>query len=306
MVNFIIPGFYENYNINTQLLTLLQEQPQWFYPDVAVSCVYGTFPFWIWDGGRVFDTYKHATFEEIEKIIDIYNNKFKIPLRLICTNPVVKEENYYNRFANLCLSLCHNGFNEITINNQGLENYIRENYPNYKFISSTTKCITSNEQLIEELNNPNYFMVCLDYNLNHNKKLLESLDQDTKDKCEFLCNAICPPNCPNRKQHYNLNGYFSLNYGRKYSTPGCGITAPTFAKETREYRNNITREELYNYYVKNNFSYFKIEGRTLPTLEVILNYVYYMVKPEYSDQVISLLTDYTFDFKDKMYYQHIL
>ena len=296
MVNFIIPGFYENYNLNKQLLELLKIHPEMFYDNINISCIYGVFPFCFLVGGRIFNEYRHATLEEIETIVSTFNQNFKIPLRIICTNPVVQKENFKNRFVNLVLSYCENDLNEITINNQELEAYIRNTYPKYKIISSTTKCITNTDKFLEEINNDKYYMVCLDYNLNHNWKMLERIPKEQKDKCEFLCNAICAPACPNRKLHYDLNGYFSLSYGKRYSTPGCSISDGTVAVKTRNYSNNITPDELYNKYVPMGFSYFKIEGRTLPPLEVILNYSYYMVKPEYHDTFISLM------LKDNQYF----
>lgn len=295
MVNFIIPGFYENYNLNVMTLDLLQKQKNWFYDGVNISCIYGTFPFWIWDGGRIFNTYSHADQDQINKIIHTFNDDYKVPLRLICTNPIVQEENYYNRFANLCLELCNNGMNEITVNNTGLEEYIRTNYDTFKYVSSTTKCISNSELFFEEIKNDKYFMICLDYNLNHNWKILDNLPEEYKKKCEFLCNAICPPACPNRKDHYNLNGYFSLSYGKVYSTPGCGISNSTISVSTRNFKNNITNEELYNVYVPKGFEYFKIEGRTLPLYEVAMNYAYYMIKPEYRDMYLYEVMSFYFD-----------
>ena len=93
------------------------------------------------------------------------------------------------------------------------------------------------------------------------------------------------------KDHYNLNGYFSLSYGKVYSTPGCGISNSTISVSTRNFKNNITNEELYNVYVPKGFEYFKIEGRTLPSVESAANYCYYMVKPEYHDEVLLKLCE---------------
>jgi len=38
--------------------------------------------------------------------------------------------------------ICENELNEIVINSPILEDYLRDKYPKYKFISSTTKCLT--------------------------------------------------------------------------------------------------------------------------------------------------------------------
>lgn len=303
MINFIIPGFYENFVINKQLLILMKDYPHFFRDDIQISAIYGVFPFNIFDGGRIFRQYRQATIEEIEQIRYIFNDQFNIPIRQVCTNPVVEPKNYKNHFANLCLSICENEKNEIITNNDGLKEYIKNRYPKYTFISSTTKCLNKVEDFKHELNNPDYKMICLDYNLNHNWKMLEALTPEEKNKCEFLCNAICPPGCPERKLHYKFNGLFHLGYGEDYRMCQCGVSNVTISKEVRDYHNNITPDELYNKYAPMGFKYFKLEGRTLPHLEMALNYAYYMVKPEYQDEVVLSLCKRSDDFDIKMFTQ---
>ena len=115
MVNFIIPSFYEHFDINKKLLMLKKNQPLWFYDNINIESIYGVFPYWILDGGRIFVNYKRqATYEEITTIIKTFKN---LSIRLICTNPVLDEKNFNNHFINLCLNLCENENNGIVINN---------------------------------------------------------------------------------------------------------------------------------------------------------------------------------------------
>ena len=86
-------------------------------------------------------------------------------------------------------------------------------------------------------------MVCLDYNLNHNKKLL-NFSLEEKEKTEFLCNAICPPACPYRKEHYKLNSFFSLTYGIPYNIQNCSIKYNTVEFEQINSSNYITLEQI--------------------------------------------------------------
>ena len=37
------------------------------------------------------------------------------------------------------------------------------------------------------------------------------------------------------------------------------------------------------------FEQFKLEGRTLNPIELALNYIYYLIKPEYKDEALNLL-----------------
>ena len=206
---------------------------------------------------------------------------------MVFTNTELKEKDYYNRFCNEILNICADKNTDIVINNEGLKNYIHNIYPSYNFISSTTKCL--NEQDLKEELNKDYKMVCLDYNLNKNKTMLESLNKKQRSKCEFLVNAICNPACPYRKNHYRLNSIFYLNYGKEYKMDGCniiyGILHPTMINS----KNNLTIEEIKNYYIPNNFNHFKLEGRSLSWTENLCNYIRYMVKPEYQLYVITEL-----------------
>lgn len=284
MVNFIIPSFYEHFDINKKLLMLKKNQPLWFYDNINIESIYGVFPYWILDGGRIFVNYKRqATYEEITTIIKTFKN---LSIRLICTNPVLDEKNFNNHFINLCLNLCENENNGIVINNSQLYEYIHTNYPKYYFISSTTKCLNKQDTK-KELKNPKYKFVCLDYNLNNNWNFLNSLSREEINKCELLCNTICPPKCKDRKTHYFLNGQYSLTFGQFYQTPlTCGAYSPTVTYKPRHFSTHISPDQIFNEYEPKGFQYYKIEGRSLSNLENVLNYAYYMIKPEYKDDFI--------------------
>lgn len=288
-INFILPGMYEHAELNFRFLSVLKNNPEMFYPNVKVGAVYGNFQFCIFDGGRIFTKYRHTTLEEMIRITNIYNS-FGVPVRLIFTNPVVPETNFQNRFCQAILKACDNPMNEIVVNNQNLEQYLRDNYPNYGFISSTTKCLNTPDKFKEEFEK-DYKMVCLDYNLNKNMKLLDSIPQESRNKCEFLVNAICPPGCPNRKEHYRLNGLYSLSYGKPYSMQDCQIENNTLHPNQCNSYNNLSPEDIYKIYAQKGFVNFKLEGRTLGILENLCNYVRYMVKPEYQFYVMSLILD---------------
>jgi hypothetical protein len=175
-----------------------QNNPEFFYPNINIEAVYGVFPWCIFDGGRIYMTHDHASLEEIKTILFEYH-KFNVASRLVYTNCQLIPDNYTNRFGNLCLSLCNEyENNQIVVVDDNFLTYIHNNYPNLSFISSTTKCLNQLD-FQQELGQSKFIEVCLDYNLNHNWKLLDSLTEEQKKKCEFLCNAICPAACPIRK-----------------------------------------------------------------------------------------------------------
>lgn len=280
MVKYIIPGFYEHTELNLRLIQLIKKRPEMFREGTAIHACYGNFQFCIFDGGRSFGGYKPASKEQIDKIAYDFNN-LDVRLRLVFTNNQLKPTDYYDRFGNIVLDECENNFNEIVIADEKFEEHIRSLYPQYQYISSTTKCLTTPALLKEELAKQNYYMVCLDYNLNKNMKMLKELSPEEKGKCEFLINAICAPGCPNRKEHYRLNSLFSLDYGKHYQMEQCMIHATPLDTITLNSPNNFTPNDIYNVYAPMGFQYFKIEGRTWGDKELALTYAYYMVKPEY-------------------------
>ena len=275
MQNYMLPGVCEKFKLNSIFLKYHQQHKKYFYDNINFYCAYGSFPISIWDGGRVFSSYKQSTKEEIIYIRDFYES-MGVKTRIVCTNPVLEEKHLTNTWMNLVCSLIEDE-GEIVINSSLLENYVREKYPNLKIISSTTKCLKDAESATQELNK-DYHMVCLDYNLNKNFDFLKTIEN--KDKTEFLVNAICPPNCPNRKNHYRLNGIALMNYGRTYGIK-CGIQHNQLHPKTKNYSTFITPEEIQNTYEPMGFSNFKLEGRTFDDFSLLGVYIYYFVKPEY-------------------------
>ena len=68
---------------------------------------------------------------------------------------------------------------------------MRKEYPNYKFLSSTTKCLLNKDDILSEANK--YYLTVLDYRKNPDLDFLASLPD--KHKYELLINAYCDPNC---------------------------------------------------------------------------------------------------------------
>ena len=286
-IGFALPGMYENFLSNTILLKLMKQYPEAFYENIKIDAIFGNFQFCIWDGGRIFTSYSHTTLEQIKEIKEFYNDLNNIPIRFIYTNNQIKEEHLTDRFCNLVTELCENELNEIVVNSSLLENYLRDKYPKYKFISSTTKCLKDKDLAIQELNN-DYYKVCLDYNLNHNLDFLKTLTEEQKKKVEFLINPICGAKCSNRAKHYKLNSIFSLTYGKQYKLDFCNITFSNLYPLDKFARNELTPEDIYGQYKDMGFYSYKIEGRTFSYETHLGSIIKYLVKPEF--QIFILAT----------------
>lgn len=287
MIKYAIPGMYELKDINFKILKMKREHPDFFYDNVDIEYCYGNPQFCIWDGGRIFGKYIHTSANEISSIIDKYNNDFNIPIRYVFTNCALKEEHYKNRFGNILMLLGSKKYNEVVVADDNFMKYLKEHYPSYGFVSSTTKCILDKEEVKKELHKEDYKLVCLDYNLNRNINFLKSFSEEEKNKTELLINSICPPGCAQRKNHYFLNSMSHLNFGRTYKMEYCGITENTFYPEVKKH--HLVYEDLRDIYEPMGFEHFKIEGRTWDNLSIALTYCNYMIKPEYKDYVLMNL-----------------
>lgn len=277
-IYFMLPGFCEHYNLYRCLNEFLNKYPEAKRDNVEIYCYYGNVPFCSWDGGRIFNTYYPLSIEEMKDIQNYYNNILHSKIRLVFTNNLLQEQHLYERYNNISLNIFDNNINEIVLNSDILENYIKTHYPNYKLIASTTRCSNQENSKID-LNNKDYIFTCLDYNLNHNWKFLNSLTPKEREKTEFLINPICSPGCPQRKEHYRLNSLFALTYGRRYPMKSCEI----FDGSSCAHFNSahITIDEIIEKYVPAGFHYFKLEGRTWPSNEMAITLSEYLIKPEY-------------------------
>jgi hypothetical protein len=124
-----------------------------------------------------------------------------IPIRFTYTNCALTEEKQFNdAYCSTITTIAHNGFNEILVNNKDLEEHLRKNFPNYKYLSSTTKCLQNKNDIIKEADN--YYLTVLDYRKNTDIEFLASLPNP--EKYEILINAYCSPNCPLRDYHYKI------------------------------------------------------------------------------------------------------
>ena len=275
-----IPGTQDHHVLNAFFLGLMATNKERFWPDVKVSSVFGNFHYCIWDGGRNFGRYHQVTEEQMLQIKQTYD-QYELPIRFVFTNPVLEKKHLYNRFCNLQLELFHEDKNEIVINSPLLEDYIRENYPKYKLVSSTTKRLTNPDDFLKELENDKYYQVCIDYDLNKNMELINSIPKELRGKVEFLINAICPPHCPNRKDHYAKTGLTQITYLKhKYTNLQCGIKESNVHPTMLGKGNNFSLDEI-KQYSDLGYKYFKLEGRTLLSSDMLMMYLYYMVKPEW-------------------------
>ena len=172
--------------------------------------------------------------------------------------------------------------NGVIIFSDLLLEYLRENYPGFYFVSSTTKVLTEFRQFLDELDRKEFCYVVPDFRLNKVWDKWDTLSQEQKNKVEFLCNECCFVGCTDRKACYE-------NVSRKSLGENCPDHRCAALGASEGYRFSkamkspmfIGVEDIKNTYLPKGFTNFKIEGRGLGSAVILEFLLYYTTKPEY-------------------------
>ena len=269
-----LPGFCVNFYLNQVIINLMHEYPDKFRDGYKVGSVYGTFPGAIWNGGRAVIGMMQKS--QMKQILDTYE-KLDAPVRFTWTNSLIEEEYLNDTYCNMIMKLADNGHNQVLCNSEVLEHYLREHYPGFEYISSTTKRIKNLEDFTKELDK-DFFMAVLDYDLNHDEKVLKALEPNAA-RVEILVDEVCFPNCPMRSNHYLAESRQQLEFDRGKPFPCPNFKkAPSF-EDAKKRPAFISNDEIGSY-IDRGFVNFKLVGRGLPESLVIDSYLYFLVKDE--------------------------
>jgi hypothetical protein len=263
---------------------LTKNNPEYFYPDINIAAIYGCFPGQIWNGGR-YIAYESVDIETIKITIDSIN-VLGVPVRFTYTNSLLEECHLSDERCNFITKYANNGMNEILTNSELLEDYLRKTYPNYEYISSTTKCIRDVDKINELIESNKYKLVLGDFRDNFDFDFLSKIKR--KDKIELLVNCWCDRNCVLREMHYKHVSKLQLGLVTEEFQSNCHIgDLPWY--EVVKSDHIIKVEDLYSKYLDMGFYNFKLEGRNFNPIDVVDSYVYYLVLPEYRDMIRNIL-----------------
>lgn len=240
-----------------------------------------------WNGG----SYNYTTRANTQYIIEIINffQEQNIPLKFTLTNPVLELVDCYDRYSNTILALAENELNEILIVSPILENFIRNKYPNYKInrsIISTTGQEETLDNYLQELEK--YNKIVLPRRLVKDQEFLLSIPVELRNRFELLCNDPCDINCPRLYSHYEDLGYAQLGSAQALNVIQCSSWYETPFKYAKNFKYQISLNEINNFYKPNQFSEFKLSGRGI-NINIILSIVPYLIKPEYQRDMYELL-----------------
>lgn len=280
-IYYHLPGLFEFYELYRMFLSLFREHREYFYEWCEIGSIYGAPQECLWGGGRVgFGE------ESPEKVLELINT-YDISARLTFSNSLLEEKHLSDRFCNRLCELFENGGNNgIIIHSDLLLEYLQKNYPEFYFVSSTTKVLTDFREFERELNRDEFRYVVPDFRLNKELEQLDRLTEVQKEKVEFLCNECCWFDCYARKECYE-------NVSRKNLDVDCDDHVCVSPTAQRGYRfsdamNNpgfIGIDDIQKVYAPAGFRNFKIEGRSLGSAMILEFLLYYMTKPEHQLKV---------------------
>jgi len=278
---FHLPGLFEFYDFYKVFLPLFKDHREWFNDFCEIGSIYGAPRDAIWGGGRV------GFGEEDPDLVLSLMDEYGVSARLTFSNSLLKEEHLSDAYCNKLCQMFERPRNPkvrngIILHSDLLLSYLKDRFPGFDFISSTTKVLTSFAELKEELARTEFRYVVPDFRLNKKFSELHHLSAEEKNKVEFLCNECCFFGCTERKDCYENVSRKSLGDicpehicrspgGEKGYLFSKAMTNPGF----------IGIEDIRKIYMPMGFSNFKIEGRSLGSAMLLEFLLYYMTKPEY-------------------------
>ena len=312
-----LPGLFEFYELYKEFLPLYRKHREYFYDWCEIGSIYGAPAECVWGGGRV--GFGEHDSKEVLKLMQEYG----ISARLTFSNSLLTREHLSDKKCNeLCrifdigrdnersrgfgndkdIECCIDNDNDISGINKRIKvkecrngiiiysdlllDYIKENYPGFYFVSSTTKVLTDFGEFENELNREDFCYVVPDFRLNKSFDKLKALSQHQKDKVEFLCNECCWFGCTDRKKCYETVSRKNLGEDcpEHYCVAPDSGQGYLFSK-AMENPGFIGVDDIKNTYLPMGFSNFKIEGRGLGSAMILEFLLYYMTKPQYQIHV---------------------
>ncbi len=278
-----LPGLFEFYELYQVFLPLYREHREYFYDWCEIGSIYGAPADCLWGGGRT------GFGDSNPKEGLVLMQEYGISARLTFSNSLLTEEHLSDKKCNALCVLFEKSKgipNGVIVHSDLLLQYLKTNYPELYFVSSTTKVLTRFSQLSEELNREDFRYVVPDFRLNKELEKLDTLSQPLKNKVEFLCNECCWFGCKDRKACYEAVS--RKNLGERFPEHHCTAPDATEGYRFSKAMKNpgfIGISDIQNIYLPMGFSNFKIEGRGLGSALVLEFLLYYMTKPKYQLQV---------------------
>lgn len=282
VAHYHLPGLFEFYELYRVFLPLFREHREYFYDWCGIGSIYGAPADCLWGGGR-------AGFGENDPAeVLALTREYGISARLTFSNSLLREEHLSDRRCNRLCALFNTDRepqNGVIVHSDLLLNYLKKEYPNLYFVSSTTKVLTDFQQFRAEVEREDFRYVVPDFRLNKSFDALDTLTESQKSKVEFLCNECCWFGCRDRKKCYETVSRKNLWESAEHRCGAPGGDKGYRFSSAMQNPGFISMDDIQKVYLPRGFSHFKIEGRGLGSALILEFLLYYMTRPEYHLQV---------------------
>ena len=247
---FHLPSLFEAYAFYRVFLPLFFEHREYFYDWCAIGSLYGAPADCIWGGGRVGSGERSA--QEVLALTRAYG----LSARLTFSNSLLRPAHLSDGRCNaLCRAFARSDGpqNGVIVHSDLLLDYLKANYPQLSFISSTTKVLTNFRQLRQEL-----------------------------ERADFsACNECCSFGCRERRACYEAVSRKNLGEPAEHICTAPGASAGYRFSSAMENPGFLSVGAIRNVYLPMGFSNFKLEGRGLGSAMLLEFLLYYLTKPAY-------------------------
>lgn len=281
LIRYSIPDFADNFDFNLLFLQLITKNPLLLKQGIVIDSIYGCFPNCALNGGRAFvrEPYSRAMIDETFSAFA----ELEVTPRLTLTNMLAKEEDLHDPYVVDILEIGKNYGAEAIVFSDFVGNYIKDNY-GMKIVLSTTRVIDTPEELNRMADS--YDWVVLNYNHNKDKVFLDAIERP--EKVEVMVNEYCVKGCPRRAEHY-LHNSQDQRSNRLTSYDCRADKINTFLRHAPNDPIFFTDSEVSDLHRSTGIDRFKIVGRGIPFEIVLESYVYYLIAPDYQEDVRSVM-----------------
>jgi hypothetical protein len=280
-IKYTLPDFADSFQFNLVFVKLVKSNPVLLQDNVVIDSVYGCFPNCSLNGGRPFvrEPYSHFLIE------DTFSSfaKLGVKCRLTLTNMLARKGDFQDSYNIDILEAAQKYGAEAIVYSDMVRDYVKEHYG--------LKCVLSTTRLIDDIDEFNamtrlYDYVVLNYNHGKDRTFIDAIKD--KDKVEVMVNEYCALNCPRRQEHYLHNSEDQVNNVlRPYDCYANKI--PVFLEHPSSDPVFFTDNEVVALHEETGIEYFKIVGRGIPFNVVLESYVYYLIKPEFREDVKTVI-----------------
>ena len=156
-----LPGLFEFYEFYRKFLPIYREKTEYFYDWCQIGSLYGAPADCLWAGGRV------STGNADPRQVLALTEEYGLSARLTFSNSLLRPEHLKDPKCNrLCALFGAEPGNGVIVHSKLLLDYLKEKYPNFYFVSSTTKVLTDFEDLAADTERPDFRYVVPDFRRN--------------------------------------------------------------------------------------------------------------------------------------------